>query len=66
MGLSPDPKEDEEKIRRAMEITHTYKHRDKPVSELSGGQKQRVWIAMALAQDIPFSAVPALRYIPYF
>ena len=51
MGLSPDPKEDEEKIRRAMEITHTYKHRDKPVSELSGEQKQRVWIAMALAQD---------------
>lgn len=51
MGLSPDPKEDEEKIRRAMEITHTYKHRDKPVYELSGGQKQRVWIAMALAQD---------------
>ena len=44
-GLTP------EKIRRAMEITHTYKHRDKPVSELSGGQKQRVWIAMALAQD---------------
>ena len=51
MGLSPDPKEDEEKIRRALEITHTWKHRDKPVSELSGGQKQRVWIAMALAQD---------------
>ena len=51
MGLSPDPKEDEEKIRRALEITHTYKHKDKPVSELSGGQKQRVWIAMALAQD---------------
>mgnify|MGYP002552815880 FL=1 len=51
MGLSPDPKEDEEKIRRAMEITHTYKHKDKPVSELSGGQKQRIWIAMALAQD---------------
>lgn len=49
--LSPDPKEDEEKIRRALEITHTYKHRDKPVFELSGGQKQRVWIAMALAQD---------------
>ena len=48
---SPPPNEDEEKIRRAMEITHTYKHRDKPVSELSGGQKQRVWIAMALAQD---------------
>ncbi len=51
MGLSPDPREDEEKIRWALEITHTYKHKDKPVSELSGGQKQRVWIAMALAQD---------------
>lgn len=51
MGLSPEPKEDEEKIRWALEITHTWKHRDKPVSELSGGQKQRVWIAMALAQD---------------
>ena len=51
MGLSPDPKEDEEKIRWALEITHTYKHKDKPVSELSGGQKQRVWSAMALAQD---------------
>ena len=24
MGLSPDPKEDEEKIRRALEITHTW------------------------------------------
>ena len=37
----PDPQEDEEKIRRALEITHTWKHKDKPVSELSGGQKQR-------------------------
>lgn len=46
-----DTKEDEEKIRRAMEITNTVKHKDKPVSQLSGGQKQRVWIAMALAQD---------------
>ena len=35
----------------ALEITNTYKHKDKPVAELSGGQKQRVWIAMALAQD---------------
>ena len=51
MGLSPDAKEDEEKVQWAMEITHTLKHRQKPVSELSGGQKQRVWIAMALAQD---------------
>lgn len=35
----------------ALEITNTYKHKDKSVAELSGGQKQRVWIAMALAQD---------------
>lgn len=51
LGLSPDAEEDEEKVRWAMEITHTLKLKDKPVSELSGGQKQRVWIAMALAQD---------------
>lgn len=51
LGLSPDAKEDEEKVRWAMEITHTLKHKDKAVAELSGGQKQRVWIAMALAQD---------------
>lgn len=51
MGLSSDQKEDEEKVRWAMEITHLIKHKDKCVAELSGGQKQRVWIAMALAQD---------------
>ena len=51
LGLFSNAKEDEEKVRWAMEITHTLKHKDKPVSELSGGQKQRVWIAMALAQD---------------
>ena len=51
LGLSPDAAEDEEKVRWAMEITHTAKYKDKPVAELSGGQKQRVWIAMALAQD---------------
>lgn len=50
-GLSPDAAEDKEKIRWAMEITDTLKHKDKPVSQLSGGQKQRVWIAMALAQN---------------
>lgn len=50
MGLSLDPEADAEKIRWALEITHTDKYRDKPVAELSGGQKQRVWIAMALAQ----------------
>lgn len=51
LGLSFDTKEDEEKVCWAMEITHTLKHKDKPVAELSGGQKQRVWIAMALAQN---------------
>ena len=51
LGLSGDPQQDEEKIRWALEITHTVKHKDKPVAELSGGQKKRVWIAMALAQD---------------
>lgn len=51
MGMSKDPKADEEKINWAMDITHTTKYKDKPVAELSGGQKQRVWIAMALAQD---------------
>lgn len=50
MGLSIAPEADAEKIRWALEITHTDKYRDKPVAELSGGQKQRVWIAMALAQ----------------
>lgn len=33
----------------ALEITNTYKHKDKAVANLSGGQKQRVFIAMALA-----------------
>ena len=50
-GMSADTKEDEEKIQRALEITNTLKHKDKPVSRLSGGQRQRVWIAMAIAQD---------------
>ncbi len=51
IGLSPDAKQDEEKVNWAMEITDTLKHKHKAVSQLSGGQKQRVWIAMALAQD---------------
>lgn len=50
-GRSYQDKEDQEKIRWAMEITHTLKYKDQAVAELSGGQKQRVWIAMALAQD---------------
>ena len=50
-GMSANTSEDEEKIQRALEITNTFKHKDKPVSRLSGGQRQRVWIAMAIAQD---------------
>lgn len=51
MGMSTNAKEDDEKVQWAMEITHTLKYKDKPVTDLSGGQKQRVWIAMALAQN---------------
>ena len=35
MGLSPDPKEDEEQIRRAMEITHTYTGRNSHIRKLA-------------------------------
>ena len=50
-GLSPDAAEDEKKVRWAMEITDTLKHKDKPVSQLSGGQKQRLCIARAISVD---------------
>ena len=50
-GSPSNSEEDEEKIKRALEITNTEKLKDKAVAQLSGGQKQRVWIAMALAQD---------------
>lgn len=38
-GLSPNPKEDREKVLWAMEVTNTLRHKDRQVSELSGGQK---------------------------
>ena len=47
-GSAGAGKEDEEKVRSAMEITHTLKYKDKCVSDLSGGQKQRVAIVRAL------------------
>lgn len=50
-GSPSNSEEDEEKIKRALEITNTEKLKDKAVAQLSGGQKQRVWIAMALVQD---------------
>ncbi len=51
IGKLKETEEEEEKIKWAMEITNTWKYKDKSVSTLSGGQKQRVWIAMSLAQD---------------
>ena len=50
-GSPSNSEEDEEKIKRALEITNTEKLKDKAMAQLSGGQKQRVWIAMALAKD---------------
>lgn len=44
-------KEDEEKIKHAMEITNSLELKDKPFSYLSGGEAQRVLIARAIAQD---------------
>lgn len=43
-------KEDEEIIRWAMEVTGTWRFRDKSIYEISGGETQRVWIATVLAQ----------------
>ena len=36
--------------KRAMEVTGTWKFRDKSIYEISGGETQRVWIATVLAQ----------------
>jgi len=46
-------KEDEEKIRSAMEVTGILNWADKNINELSDGQKQKVFIARAIAQDTP-------------
>ena len=42
--------EDERIIQWAMEVTGTWKLRDKSIYEISGGERQRVWIATVLAQ----------------
>ena len=44
-------REDEEKVRQALEKVGMWPHRHKHVGKLSGGQKQRVFIARALATD---------------
>lgn len=44
-------KEDREKVREALELTDTYRFKDKKINELSGGERQRVIVARALAQQ---------------
>lgn len=44
-------REDEEKVRSALEKAGMWQHRHKLMGKLSGGQKQRVFIARALATD---------------
>ncbi|MCS6759399.1 MAG: ABC transporter ATP-binding protein [Candidatus Devosia euplotis] len=45
---------DIELVDAAIATTGLDEFRNTPVSELSGGQRQRVFIAMALAQDVPY------------
>ncbi|WP_371812610.1 ABC transporter ATP-binding protein [Aquimarina sp. U1-2] len=46
--------EDIEKVRKALEVTHTQDLTTKRCFELSDGQLQKVLIARAIAQDTPF------------
>ena len=48
--LSGQSAEDKRIIQWAMEVTGTWKFRDKSIYEISGGESQRVWIATVLAQ----------------
>lgn len=48
--FSGKSEEDERIIKWAMEVTGTWKFRDKSIYEISGGESQRVWIATVLAQ----------------
>ena len=43
--------QDEEAVRRAIEVTGLSGVADRLVDDLSGGQRRRAWIAMALAQE---------------
>lgn len=52
LGLFRFPgKEDQEKVRHALEQTGMWEYRDRLISDLSGGQQQRVFIARALAGE---------------
>ena len=50
-GSTSNSEEDEEKIKRALEITNTEKLKDKAVAQLSGGQKQLISFARTLLSD---------------
>lgn len=58
--LAGQSDEDKRIIQWAMEVTGTWKFRDKSIYEISGGESQRVWIATVLAQkpDILFLDEP--------
>jgi len=43
--------EDKKIVKRSMELTDTFKFKDKNINELSGGEQQRVIIARAIAQQ---------------
>lgn len=49
--LAGQSEADKRIIQWAMEVTGTWKFRDKSIYELSGGESQRVWIATVLAQN---------------
>lgn len=58
MGRAPyfskfqeESKNDYAIAKHAMELTNTWKFRDKSINQLSGGERQRVLIARALTQD---------------
>lgn len=58
MGRNPhlkrfefEGKRDYDIVKNAMELTGTWKFKDRPISQLSGGERQRVIIARALAQE---------------
>ena len=60
MGRNPylrllqwEGRDDIEIVERVMELTDTWRLRDREVGSLSGGERQRTLVAMALAQETP-------------